>query len=404
MCVVRLSGTYNCSFLITSFVASEWKVNTQSLTHNKGQTQANLVCREKEYYITKVGVTGVDGDDLRAAQAAVTLKPNSMTTKSEVLATRDRLVAVGLFGWVEPAVEPFRDGTAVEFKLRANAPFRGVTVTGATQLPDGFVEDLFDGARGKTANVATYVEVRWTPQHCQQEGHRADVVSAGAGRAQNKPVTSARVQAGRRINRWYEEHDVFAAVDDDPDRTSRSMATGRLELQVRRPLLLQRKDMIIKHQFALHVITGSAAIPNHVPQSEHPPETTPRGAGERARRPPRRDALCGRPARRQTGALPRFVFSARAWRPPRRDDRRADKPVRCPACLSVHRVERRALLTTGAPTNRCAAPFRFQCKSLAAAASRRPARRHTGALPRLLECKSMAAAGGLLCSLLCGRC
>ena len=52
------------------------------------------------------------------------------------------------------------------------------------------------------------------------------------------------------------------------------------EHQVRRQLAttehsldLQRRDMITKHQFALHLIRDSTVIPNQLPQSEHPQET-----------------------------------------------------------------------------------------------------------------------------------
>ena len=115
--------------------------------------------REKQYYVTKIEITGADGEDLRAAQQAVWLKANSMTTKSEILAVRDSLVNVGLFGWVEPVAQPHRDGTALEFQVKLNAPLRGVKVTGATRLPENFAETLFEPLRHRTSNINAYEEV-----------------------------------------------------------------------------------------------------------------------------------------------------------------------------------------------------------------------------------------------------
>ena len=45
---------------------------------------------------------------------------------------------------------------------------------------------------------------------------------------------------------------------------------------------LQRRDLITKHQFALHLIRDSTVIPNSLPQSEHPQETTTSRPGANA--------------------------------------------------------------------------------------------------------------------------
>ena len=45
---------------------------------------------------------------------------------------------------------------------------------------------------------------------------------------------------------------------------------------------LQRKDMVAKHQFALHFIRDSTVMPDYLPQSEHPPETTTSRPGTNA--------------------------------------------------------------------------------------------------------------------------
>ena len=51
-------------------------------------------------------------------------------------------------------------------------------------------------------------------------------------------------------------------------------ARGLGRLTVRCSGVLQQRDLITKHQFALHLIRDSAVIPNSLPQYEHPQETT----------------------------------------------------------------------------------------------------------------------------------
>jgi hypothetical protein len=41
-----------------------------------------------------------------------------------------------------------------------------------------------------------------------------------------------RLQAVNRINRWYEENNIFGCVDINPEVIARSMTTGNIEIKV----------------------------------------------------------------------------------------------------------------------------------------------------------------------------
>jgi outer membrane protein assembly factor BamA len=110
--------------------------------------------------IAKVDFTGADGDALREAASAVELHPNMRATRSDILAARNAIVATGLFSAVEPVAKETREGVVIDFKLTQNGPFKGMKISGAKLLPEGIVDDIFEGAEGKTCSQYQYLEAR----------------------------------------------------------------------------------------------------------------------------------------------------------------------------------------------------------------------------------------------------
>ena len=77
---------------------------------------------------------------------------------------------------------------------------------------------------------------------------------------------------------------------------------------------LQRKDMTTQHQFALHLLGDSTVIPNYLPQSEHPPETTTSRPGTNTAPEARTTLLQARQYMRVMPRARAHLSASRTWR------------------------------------------------------------------------------------------
>ena len=106
---------------------------------------------------------------MAAAKAANTLPRNFHATETDMIAARDAVASTGLFSAIEMGVYRDRtgDGHVLEFRVKPNAEFKGHRVAGSRVLPEGLVDDIFDGARGRTSDFNLYNKVlfaqhRWS--------------------------------------------------------------------------------------------------------------------------------------------------------------------------------------------------------------------------------------------------
>lgn len=106
-------------------------------------------------------ITGAEGDELAAAKAANNLPRNFHATETDMIAARDAVASTGLFSAIEMGVyrDKSGDGHVLEFRVKPNAEFKGHRVTGSRVLPDGLVDDIFQGARGHTSDFNLYNKV-----------------------------------------------------------------------------------------------------------------------------------------------------------------------------------------------------------------------------------------------------
>jgi hypothetical protein len=106
--------------------------------------------------------SGAEGDELAAARAANTLPRNFHATETDMIAARDSVASTGLFSAIEMAVyrDSRGDGNVLEFKLKPNAEFKGHKVMGSKVLPEGLVDDIFEGAQGRTSDFNLYNKVQ----------------------------------------------------------------------------------------------------------------------------------------------------------------------------------------------------------------------------------------------------
>ena len=128
-----------------------------------------IACREPSFLIGDVVISGAEGDELAAAKAANTLPRNFHATETDMIAARDAVASTGLFSAIEMGVYRDRtgDGHVLEFRVKPNAEFKGHRVAGSRVLPEGLVDDIFDGARGRTSDFNLYNKVlfaqhRWS--------------------------------------------------------------------------------------------------------------------------------------------------------------------------------------------------------------------------------------------------